>query len=80
MATVKLRKVGGSTMLTIPPSVLEALPFGPDANLSLSVSKGKLTVAEAKPHHRLDDLLAEHETSHDADRDWLDMKSVGGEI
>ncbi len=80
MATVKLRKVGGSTMLTIPPSILEALPFGPDANLSLSVSKGKLTVAEAKPHYRLHDLLAEHEASHDADHDWLNMPSVGGEI
>lgn len=80
MATVKLRKVGGSTMLTIPPSILEALPFGPDSSLWLSVSKGKLTVAQAKPRHRLEDLLAEHETGEHLDLDWLNMPSVGGEI
>jgi antitoxin ChpS len=80
MVTVKLRKVGGSMMLAIPPSVLEVLAFGSDAPLSLSVSKGKLTVAQAKPRHRLEDLLAEHETSREVDPDWLDMPSVGGEI
>jgi antitoxin ChpS len=80
VATVKLRKVGGSTMLAIPPSILEALSVSADALLSLSVSKGKLTVTEAKPRFKLEKLLAEHEVTLSNDREWLAMPAAGREI
>jgi antitoxin ChpS len=82
MTEVRLRKVGGSTMLAIPPALMEALEFGPNSPVQLSVSEGKLTVAPAKRRYTLDELLAQCEPGpiSEEDREWLDMPSVGREL
>ena len=80
MTTVKLRKVGGSTMLAIPPAILEALPFSSNSSLKLTVNNGKLTVSDARPRYKLDDLLEGFVPDLEADSEWLDMPSVGREL
>ena len=44
MHTTNLRKVGGSVLLTVPPSVLEALHLRAGAELELKVSENTLVV------------------------------------
>lgn len=80
MSTVKLRKVGGSTMLTIPPAILEALPFSSNSTLKLTVKNGELTVSDARPRYKLDDLLDGFVPDLEADGDWLSAPSVGREL
>lgn len=84
MFTTKLRKVGGSVMLAIPPSVLDMLQLRPGAAVGLTVDGGQLVVTpNARPHYSLDELLAQCDASADItaeDRVWLDGKPVGGEL
>jgi antitoxin ChpS len=82
--TTKLRKVGGSVMLTIPPAVLEMLQLHPGAAVGLSVDAGHLVVdPQARPRYSLDELLAQCDASANIaveDRVWLDGEPVGGEL
>ncbi len=82
MATVMLRKVGGSTMLAIPPAMMEELELTLDTPVSLRIDSGKLTVAAARPRYRLADLLAQCEGGPltEEDKTWLNAPSVGAEI
>ena len=82
MTQVKLRKVGGSTMLAIPPALMEALEFRPNNPVQLSVNNGRLTVAPVEPRYTLDELLAQCEGGDlsPEDRDWFDAPSIGREI
>ena len=80
MSTVKLRKVGGSTMLTIPPAILEALPFSSNSTLKLTVNNGELTVSDARPRYNLDELLDGFVPDLEADTEWLNAPSVGREL
>lgn len=84
MFTTKLRKVGGSVMLAIPPAVLDMLQLRPGAAVGLSVDAGHLLVdPQVRPHYTLDELLAQCDTSADRtgeDRTWLDGEAVGGEL
>lgn len=82
MPTVKLRKVGGSTMLAIPPAMMEALQLTLDTPVSLRMDSGMLTVAAARPRYRLSDLLAQCEGGPltEEDQAWLNAPSVGAEI
>jgi antitoxin ChpS len=82
--TTKLRKVGGSVMLAIPPAVLEMLQLRSGEAVGLSVDAGHLVVdPHVGPHYTLDELLAQCDASADItaqDRIWLDGKPVGGEL
>ena len=82
MTQVKLRKVGGSTMLAIPPALMEVLEFRPGNPVQLSINNGTLTVASVQPRYTLDELLAQCEGGDisSEDRDWLDAPSLGREI
>ena len=82
MATVMLRKVGGSTMLAIPPAMMEELELTLDTPVSLRIDGGKLTVAAARPRYRLADLLAQCDGGPltEEDKAWLNAPSVGAEI
>ena len=56
----KLRKVGGSVMLTIPPAVLDELDLAADARVGVAVKRGRLIVEPvARPRYSLDELLSE---------------------
>jgi antitoxin ChpS len=80
----RLRKVGGSIMLTIPPVMLDALGLGPDAAVDMDVEAGRLIVGrKARPRYSLDELLAQCKPSAERkakDRDWVAGKRKGREL
>lgn len=84
MYTTKLRKVGGSVMLAVPPALLDVLDLRAGTEVGLMVAEGRLMVdPRPRPHYTLDELLAQCDASADQtaeDRQWLDAKPVGGEL
>lgn len=84
MHTTNLRKVGGSTMLAVPPALLDVLNLKPGAEVALTVDAGRLVVApQARPRYTLDELLAQcqpKERRTAEDKAWLDAKPVGREL
>jgi antitoxin ChpS len=84
MHTTKLRKVGGSIMLAVPPTLLEFLHLGPGAKVDLAVQSGRLIVKpRARPRYTLEELLAQCNSKvprSKEDRDWLDDRPAGGEL
>lgn len=44
MHTAKLRSVGGSTMVAIPPHIIEELRLGPNSTVGLTVERGKIVI------------------------------------
>jgi antitoxin ChpS len=84
MHTTKLRKVGGSIMLAVPPALLDVLHLGPGARVDLAVENGRLIVEpRARPRYKLEELLAQCHSKvprSKEDRDWLDDRPVGGEL
>lgn len=84
MTGARLRRVGGSTMLAIPPEILESLSLSAGSSLDLTVTDGVLTARLAKPRYSLQQLLAEEQAAGvDAlagvDQEWLDAPPVGRE-
>ena len=62
MIHTNLRKVGGSVMLAVPPTLLKSLGLDAGKEVSLSIVNGKLVVEpKAKPSYKLADLLQEHQ-------------------
>jgi antitoxin ChpS len=84
MSETRLRKVGGSVMLAVPPAILELLGLGAGARVGISVDQGRLIVEPAiKRRYAIADLIAQCDPSAtpDADeRDWLDGPPVGAEL
>ncbi len=80
----KLRKVGGSVMLALPPAILDQLQLRVGASVGLAVDQGRLIVEPVtRPHYRLDELLAECDVAGpftEEDREWLGCGPVGNEI
>lgn len=79
----KLRRVGGSVMLTIPPAMLDALGLEADAAVDITVETGRLIVAgRARPRYSLDELLARCKPSapRPKDREWVSAKRAGREL
>ncbi|MDI4658781.1 AbrB/MazE/SpoVT family DNA-binding domain-containing protein [Xanthobacter autotrophicus] len=61
MVRANLRKVGGSVMLAIPPTILDQLALAQGAGVELSVEGDTLVVRLRRPRYSLDQLLAEEE-------------------
>jgi antitoxin ChpS len=84
MHTTKLRKVGGSIMLAVPPAILDLLHLQAGATVGLAVEDGHLVVQpQTKPRYSLDELLAQCDPAapvSDEDRAWLDVAPVGREL
>lgn len=84
--TARLRKVGGSIMVAIPPAVLDELKLKPDADVALSVKAGRLVIdpkTQPRPRYTLEQLLKEARKAKNAkfkDKAWLKMPRVGREI
>jgi antitoxin ChpS len=54
-----VRKVGGSVMLAIPPSLLEILRLRPGVQVGIATERGRLVVEpQPRPRYTLDELLA----------------------
>ncbi|GLQ12452.1 antitoxin [Devosia yakushimensis] len=84
MTAAKLRKVGGSAMLAIPPELLETMSVKIGAVFDISVEDGALVAKPSRPKYSLQQLLAEEKAAGidalaEADRDWLDAPPVGRE-
>ncbi len=84
MHTTNLRKVGGSVMLAVPPTLLDILHLRPGAKVGLAVQGGRLVVEpQQRRRYTLEELLAQCNPKAPRgkeDREWLDSKPVGGEL
>ncbi|HEV3118215.1 MAG TPA: hypothetical protein VGY58_14285 [Gemmataceae bacterium] len=84
MHTTKLRKVGGSIMMAVPPALLDILHLRPGARVGLAVQSGRLVVEpQQRPRYTLEEMLAKCNPKaprSKEEREWLDSKPVGGEL
>jgi antitoxin ChpS len=84
MHTTRLRKVGGSVMLAVPPSLLELLHLKAGTSVGIRVDGERLVIeATLKPKYSMTELLATSDysgLSASQERDWLDAPAVGKEI
>ena len=84
MHMTKLRKVGGSVMLAVPPALLDLLQLKAGAAVGIAVDGGRLIVAASpRPRYTLDELLAASDFSEPLspeEREWIDAPPVGKEI
>lgn len=83
MHSVSLRKVGGSVMLAVPPTVLEALKLRAGAKVDLTVDDGRLVIEpQPRPRYTLGELLAQGVAARISAEDgkWLDTPPVGREL
>ena len=84
MYTTKLRKVGGSVMLAVPPALLDLLGLRTGAGVHIAVEDGRLIVApRTRPSYSLKELLAQCDANapaDDPDRTWLEARPVGNEL
>ena len=85
MATVTLRNLGGSVVMTVPRKILDLIHLDAGAQVDVNVERGKLVVEpKAKPRYSLNELLARCREKDFAltaeDRAWLDAKPVGKEV
>lgn len=84
MHVTKLKKIGGSVMLVVPPAILERLKLSAGAPVGLEVADGRLVVdPQTRPKYTMDELLAASDYSQpeaQMDREWLDAPPVGREI
>lgn len=84
MHTTKLRKVGGSIMLAVPPAFLDQMHLQAGASVGLAVDQGCLVVdPNPRPRYTLAALLAASDYSQPqtaGEREWLDAPAVGNEL
>jgi antitoxin ChpS len=81
MATARLRRVGGSIMLPVPPAILDLASLQAGSMVEMSINSGVLEIKPARPRYTMDELLATSDYSGDvADREWLDAPASGGEL
>ncbi len=84
MHTTKLRKVGGSVMLAVPPALLDTLRLRPGVQVGIAIENGRLVVEpQQRPRYTLDELLAQcnpKKAPTKEDHDWLSSKQAGAEI
>lgn len=84
MYTTRLKKVGGSIMLAVPPAVLKTLELSTDSEVGMTINNGCLIIEPQKrPRYSLEELLAQcdpHAEMSDEDREWIDAPVVGKEI
>jgi antitoxin ChpS len=84
MHTTKLRKVGGSVMLAVPPAMLDQLHLKPGATVGLAVDGERLILQpQTRPRYTLAELLAASDYSQlrtPEEQEWLDAPPVGREL
>jgi antitoxin ChpS len=84
MHTTKLRKVGGSVMLAVPPTLLEILRVQSGDKVDISIESGRLAAApQRRPRYTLDELLAQcrpRAAQTAEERGWLSGKPAGREL
>jgi antitoxin ChpS len=81
MYQTKLRKVGGSVMLAIPPALLDLLRLAAGSEVQIDLQDGNLVVAPRR--YTMTELLAASDYSAPQpaeQREWVDTLPVGGEL
>lgn len=77
----KLRKVGGSTMIALPPHVLDGLGLRPGATLDVAEEDGRVVLRPVRGKPSLEDLLAACSPPDGVDLDpWTSDTAVGDEV
>lgn len=85
MATAKLRQVGGSTVVAIPPALLKQLNLTADARVTVNVEKDQLVIRpEARPRYSLSQLMGQCDLTaplrrSKAERAFMDAPRAGKE-
>lgn len=84
MYTTRLKKVGGSVMLAVPPAVLKTLGLSTDSEVGMAIDNGCLIIEpQQRPRYSLDELLAQcdsHSERSEEDQEWIDAPAVGREM
>lgn len=85
LGSTRLKKAGGSLVMTVPAAARNTLHLHEGQELSVKVEGDKLVLEPAvqRPKYTLDELLAEcdFDTPYsDEERAWLDAPPVGREI
>ena len=84
MHTTNLRKVGGSVMLAVPPTLLDILRLQPGARVGIAVESGRLVVEpQQRRRYTLNELLAQCDPKarrSKREQEWFDNKPAGGEL
>jgi antitoxin ChpS len=84
MLTTRLRKIGGSVMLTVPKALLNILNLQVGSAVRMTVDRDRLVIEPVRrPHYSLSDLLAacdDAASPKSEDRDWLDDRPSGREL
>jgi len=84
MNTVKLRKVGGSVMLALPPALLNTMKLGAGASVEIEVDEGCLIIKpHTRPSYSLQELLEQCDETigtSPEDKAWIDSEPVGKEL
>ena len=79
-AVTRLKRVGGSIMMTVPPALLEQVSLEEGSEVEITVRYGALEVKPTQPYYTLDQLLAASDYSQDVrDDEWLDTPPAGRE-
>jgi antitoxin ChpS len=82
MTKATLRSVGGSTVVAIPPAILQQLGLSARSVVQLSVENGTLVIAPAIHRPKLDDLLAQCNLDAPFTADegaWMSSRRIGNE-
>jgi antitoxin ChpS len=83
MATVTLRNLGGSVVMTLPKKILDLVNLHSGSQVSIAVQDNRLVIEpKPKPRYKLTDLMAQCDLSAPLDIDdltWLNDPSVGNE-
>lgn len=84
MAVTTLRNVGGSVMMTVPKSVIEALGLQANTKVDVTAEDGRLVATvRTRPKYTLEELIAQCDPEapwSDEEREWMDTRPVGNEV
>lgn len=85
MHMTKLRKVGGSVTLAIPPDLLKLVNLQVNDKVKIDVENGRIIIGpRIRPSYTLDELLAQCNEEDFVltaeDRAWDEAKPVGKEL
>ena len=83
MTIATLRKIGGSTCITIPKVFLDRLELDAGAMVNITMDQTGLRIEPQKPVYKLDDLLAAttlEPVLTEEDQQWVSAEPEGKEI
>lgn len=79
--TIKLRRLGNSTIMPMPPAVMDCLDVQAESLVDLMIEHDRLIVTKHRPtaHYHLEDLLKGYPDQSQEDQEWLAAPAVGKE-